>query len=296
MKAYVLYRSLSIGDVRKHKEEKMAVIRTNKWGEMFLKHVRAQKDSELTYQRLFAQPLQPLFQFGTDTELAMYLEKVGLFTIKDTDALSLFITKNYWSVLQEKFLQLKEAWNGPNVPVYLLLANEQLKKRQTDVKGMMGLSFQNGIVLIVPETIEVNDLFALLIHEYHHVCRLSHTKENEETITLLESMVMEGLAELAVKEWLGEAYLAPWTSLYDKTWNDKWAVIFIHKKLQLKGRRRYKDHLYGNAKKHIPPMLGYYFGYQLCQQAASHLKEETIGLLTTPAEKNLSLWIYRKWV
>ncbi|AIC95101.1 DUF2268 domain-containing protein [Shouchella lehensis] len=263
----------------------MAVIRTNKWGELFLKHVHNQKDEELAFQRLFIQPLQPLFQFGTDTELATYLEKVGLFTLGDTDALSLFITKNYWVFLQEKFLELKEAWKGPNVPIYLLLANEHLKNRQTDVKGMMGLSFENGIVLIVSETIEANDLFALLIHEYHHVCRLSHTKENEETITLLESMVMEGLAELAVKEWLGEGYLAPWTSLYDKTWNDKWADIISPKKLQLMGRRRYKDLLYGNAKKNIPHMLGYYLGYQLCHQAASLLNEETTALLTTPAEK-----------
>ena len=59
----------------------------------------------------------------------------------------------------------------------------------------------------------------MLIHEYHHVCRLHHLKKDQKEYTLLDTMIMEGLAERTVGKYLGTKYLANWTKLYqeDKT-------------------------------------------------------------------------------
>ncbi|WP_176554271.1 DUF2268 domain-containing protein [Bacillus sp. Marseille-P3800] len=263
----------------------MAVIRTNKWIQLFLKHADSQRELESTYLRLFVNPLQPLFQFQNDEQLAAYLQKVGLFTVNDREQLPAFIDHDYWSILQAQFLKLKQAWNGPNVPIYVLMANQSLENRQDDVRGMMGLSFENGILLLIPSSIEHNHLRALLTHEYHHVCRLSHTKESEQSITLLESMVMEGLAELAVKEYVGESSIAPWALKQKSNWKTMWNQYLFEKTLVIKGRKEHKDFLYGSRKKRIPYMMGYTLGYCLCQEAALQLGEKSVTLLTTPAEK-----------
>ena len=54
----------------------------------------------------------------------------------------------------------------------------------------------------------------MFTHEYNHVCRLSKFQKSEEDYVLLDSIILEGLAENAVRERLGEEFLATWTSYY----------------------------------------------------------------------------------
>ncbi|GAF19429.1 LOW QUALITY PROTEIN: hypothetical protein JCM19046_4078 [Bacillus sp. JCM 19046] len=262
----------------------MALIQTNKWMERYIQYGKNQANREL-YLKLFISPLQALFSYPSDGELANYLNRNGMFTPDDIEDVKMIIEQDYWSYANEHFLYLKKRWNGPNVPVYLLLASKKKARELANVGGKMALSFADGIVLFIQSDIERFDLLALLTHEYHHVCRLTHTNEKENTITFLESIIMEGLAELAVQEELGERYCAPWTELYKETWKKIWEERFITERLMQTGRKNYKDILYGHSKKNIPPMLGYYYGYLLCNRAAERLQTNTQELLTTPSEK-----------
>lgn len=53
-----------------------------------------------------------------------------------------------------------------------------------------------------------------MTHEYHHVCRLGHLTKEEKDVTLLDTIIMEGLAEYAVYERFGRSQTAEWTTWY----------------------------------------------------------------------------------
>lgn len=76
-----------------------------------------------------------------------------------------------------------------------------------------------------------NEIRALLVHEYNHVCRLAKNDKQEENYILLDSIILEGLAENAVRELVGEEYLAKWTSYYTEgQLNQMWKKSFIKQK------------------------------------------------------------------
>ena len=56
------------------------------------------------------------------------------------------------------------------------------------------------IFLFVCGRNSVEELKVLLAHEYHHICRLHQIETKETEYTLLDTMIMEGLAEQAVTE------------------------------------------------------------------------------------------------
>ena len=56
------------------------------------------------------------------------------------------------------------------------------------------------IFLFVCGRNSLEELKALLAHEYHHICRLHQIETKETEYTLLDTMIMEGLAEQAVTE------------------------------------------------------------------------------------------------
>ncbi|MBS4465087.1 DUF2268 domain-containing putative Zn-dependent protease, partial [Lactococcus garvieae] len=79
-------------------------------------------------------------------------------------------------------------------------------------------------------------------------------------------------------------YAAPWTKYYTDSWKEEWYPRFIEKRLSQKGRRFYKDVLYGKESMGIPKMLGYYYGYMICLKAAERLNKQTLALMQMPAE------------
>ncbi|MBU8594729.1 DUF2268 domain-containing protein [Shouchella clausii] len=267
----------------------MGIVKTNRWIELYVDHYEEQS-VQARYRQLFIQPLQSLFAYSTDQQLATYLQKIGLFLPKTRKSrLRRFLHSNCWTVAGEQFNALKQKWQGPNVPVFLLPANEEHKRLQAELGGKMGLGFPDGIVLFISGDIEEKDLKALVTHEYHHVCRLWRTQETESSITLLESMVMEGLAELAVIEEVGEAYVAPWTKKYDRHWQEEWFVRYLEPNLLRKGRSHYKPFLYGDDRAGIPAMLGYYYGFKLCKAAAERSSKDTLAFLDEDAESVLRI-------
>ena len=58
------------------------------------------------------------------------------------------------------------------------------------------------------------EIKALLAHEYNHVCRLDYLNQAPSKISLMDSLIIEGLGEYAVKDLYGEKWLAPWINLY----------------------------------------------------------------------------------
>src|SRR5690606_32836227 len=93
-------------------------------------------------------------------------------------------------------------------------------------------------------------------------CRLSTFHKNEEDYELLDTIILEGLAENAVRERLGAESLATWTSFYSarelkKMWKQ---IVFPNRNIQ-KNDLKHQDILYGLRS--YPKMLGYCVGYYL---------------------------------
>ncbi|UTR11129.1 DUF2268 domain-containing protein [Evansella sp. LMS18] len=167
-------------------------------------------------------------------------------------------------LLQEKYKEYKSLFSGPELDVYLFPVNTLDRKFMNTMKGRNGLTFNSFIFLFFQKDIAPAELSALLLHEYHHACRLDHHHLNEQNISLLESMVMEGLAETEVKRIIGEEYVAPWMTMYDQEFLGRWWERKIKNKIDIIGRKRQLPYLYG-GKYGFPKWLGYAMGYKITE-------------------------------
>ncbi|SLK40185.1 Predicted Zn-dependent protease (DUF2268) [Mycobacteroides abscessus subsp. abscessus] len=163
-----------------------------------------------------------------------------------------------WSKIEQFFIKYKKKWNGPDIPIYPFPF--QMNWRGDENKS--GVSFPNQLFLFIGEVTDAKELEALFIHEYHHVCRIHYQQKAIEEYTLLDSIVMEGLAELAVKENCGESYNASWCHLYDedkiKQFWDKELKEYLDVK---KTEEKHDQLLYGYGR--FPGMIGYNTGFHL---------------------------------
>lgn len=211
--------------------------------------------------------LKHLFGELGDQEIYAYLQNFGMYkpNFSTEQTFKEFEKENMWEILNELYLKYRKAWSGPDVPIFLfpINGNNGLFTRKTKRKS--GVSFQDKMFIFLSQVDDIKDVEALFVHEYHHVCRLNKLNKNIEEYTLLDSMVMEGLAECAVLKYCGKEYLAKWCSLYSDeqltTWWEKYLVTRLTTK---KNEQIHNDLLFG--KKRFPDLLGYAVGYKLVQQ------------------------------
>ena len=97
--------------------------------------------------------------------------------------------KKVWDQTEIFLKKFRKLWNGPDVPVFLFPARGSLFA----VSRKSGVAFQKALFLFVPAEITEKELEVIFVHEYHHVCRL-HNMKNMNDSTLLDTLIMEGLA------------------------------------------------------------------------------------------------------
>lgn len=157
-----------------------------------------------------------------------------------------------WRILQKQLLQLSLAWDGPDVDVYILPAAYGLVKN--------GVAYKNGICLFISKKVSIIECKALLTHEYNHICRRQFVKEPP---TLLDSVIIEGLAESAVNDLFGEKAISPWTKQYSlKEAKALWEKHFIPS-LNVRGLHRHYEFLYGDESVGLPKWIGYSIGFRI---------------------------------
>ena len=94
------------------------------------------------------------------------------------------------------------------------------------------------------------------------MCRRALVKEHP---TLMDSLMMEGLAEEAVESIFGTDYLSPWTQNYSldelqRYWNSHFVPA-----LNQRGLALHQPFLFGDDRLNLPPWIGYCMGYQIVQ-------------------------------
>ena len=217
--------------------------------------------------------LLPYFEDVTARELYDYLGSHGMYrpTKNGKETVTLLQKKNIWKLVQLEWRILKRIWDGPEIPIFIFPSDENNVQIARDFNGKSGVAFKDKLFLFLPHNIKTNELKALLTHEYNHICVLAKDKRNEEEMTLLDSVLIEGLAESAVKKEIGIEWVASWANYYTVEQLEGYFENIIYPNRSMK--RIERDHnniLFGKG--FYPKMVGYCVGFHLVQKALKRQK------------------------
>lgn len=223
----------------------------------FLNHDEYTVNSQ---REFIIQPIANYFQKPNPSLVQIQLLSHGLFHPEQTDKAYIrkWLEKDYKLKVTQVFNQLKQAWDGPEVNIFILPFN---LNDHSSITGS-GLSFTDKILLFLSLEPEKHLIETIMTHEYSHVLRLQ-TIHHEEVIQLKDAIIMEGIAEVITRRKYGKSLLPNITpdiltieNLY-KQW--------ILPNLEIRSTHPLYQHLmYGNES--MPQYLGYYIGTYLVER------------------------------
>jgi uncharacterized protein YjaZ len=192
-------------------------------------------------------------------------------------------TSQTWEKVQRLYQKYKKKWNGPDIPIYIFpIGSGSGLFHSTQTKS--GVSFTDKLFLFLSELEDERELEALFVHEYHHICRLNGLKKPIKEYTLLDSLIMEGLAEDAVHEIVGKEYVAKWCKMLSKENFKFYMEKYLQNHLTLKkGTPKHDQLLFGKGL--LPNMLGYTCGYHIIRSFRLENSYSTKETFTMESEK-----------
>lgn len=252
----------------------MAVIKTDEWLLKFYDDPVSLCDHLITYfDHVSAQDI-----YSHLTTHGMYLNT----QYKRADQLQILKDKTAWAVMELEFNKLQEEWSGPDVPVFIFPADVN-RTIQKETGGKSGLAFNDKLFLFISDHTTETELKALLTHEYNHVCRLTQLPKKEADYILLDTIILEGLAENAVLNRLGRHSVAPWVTYYDNWELEKiWRTIVSPNKHLPIWHPTHQHILYGQRL--YPKMAGYAVGYYIVKKYIETHSLSTSELLDLPSK------------
>lgn len=255
----------------------MSVIPTDEWLNEFIvrQTLNDSKNLEDLQRSILCDRLVEIFIGGSPDEIQFELQQQGLFKSYEKIDINKLKKQNVWEVVQTEFKYLKERWSGPTIPIYIF----PITQEQT-ITNKNGVAYPNALFLYIGE-LEKQELKALFAHEYNHVCRLQYLDKSLDEVTLLDSLILEGLAECAVEEIYGDRWLAPWLRSYslDKML-EIWKEHFLPQ-INIQGLNNHAEFLYGGK---LPQWIGYCIGYEIVK---SYIRNHSANNLHVKSSKEL---------
>ena len=234
-----------------------------------------------------AHKLKPFFEEGTTSEdIYQHLMMNGMYrpVRSGIGTVEKMKEKGVWDMVKTEQFRLKKSWNGPDIPILIFPSDRTNRQLVKELNGKSGLAFKDKLFLFISDQNDENEIKALLTHEYNHVCRLTKYNKSEFDYSLLDSIILEGLAENAVRERFGKQYLAPYESYYtEKQLEQMWDTLINPNQEIKKHEHKHSQLLYGLGP--YPRMVGYCVGYYLVKRKLENSKKKTIELLGVPSEK-----------
>lgn len=254
----------------------MSVISTNSW---LLDSLESPLD--------LCEKLTDSFEGASAEEIYQYLIRHGMYQRplnNGVDTIKQLQRNNVWKVVEEQEERLKQLWNGPDIPIYIFPSEQGNRVLHRHFNGKSGVAFIDKLFLFVSEYNSEDEIKALFTHEYNHVCRLTKYEKDEQDYDLLDTIILEGLAEDAVFEQLGEKHLANWTSYYsDEQLDRMWRRHIYGARNLPRGHRRHQALLYGLRL--YPRMGGYCVGYYLVKKYRHESELTSKELLALPSSE-----------
>jgi uncharacterized protein YjaZ len=251
----------------------MNVVRTDNW------IVESSGDPSLVCKHL-----TEFFPSASAEEIHHHLTKFGMYvSVKQGRKLvPKLVVNNVWEIVEDELEHLQEEWKGPSIPVFIFPSNSDNEELLREFNGKSGLSYVDKLFLFVSPANSETEIRALVTHEYNHVCRLNKFPKQEQEYTLLDTIILEGLAEMAVEESFGKTYTSLWTSLYSekqvvKLWND---YILPNRHYSI-ASRVHEEILYGLGD--YPHMAGYCVGYDVVRNFLRYSGLQVRDLVALPS-------------
>lgn len=177
--------------------------------------------------------------------------------------------REFWSATKKFLNQYKRKWNGPDIPIFIFPLDESNSRLMREGRGKSGVSFVDKMFIFLTPIDDLKELEALFVHEYHHVCRMQAQKKSPEEYTILDSIILEGLAEHAVAANCGEKYTGEWSRRYStKKLAEYWEDEISGKLSMTRNDREHDQILFGLGGK--PRLIGYAMGYEIVKQYKQH--------------------------
>ncbi len=246
-----------------------------------------------THQQVeICEKLVPYFYKMDKKEIASYLNSFGMYKHSKPNINQWIeqMTKRdivgHVRTLEKKY---QHKWNGPDVAIFVFPNDQTNRKIEGEYRGRSGLAFHDKLFLFLSKDVHIDDIESLFLHEYHHVCRLAAVKKSEESFTIVDTMMMEGLAENAVREMVGEEAVSNWTKLYSPEQCERFykKIILPHKEMT-RDHSKFPQMMYGTG--FYPNMLGYSVGYHIVKAIMDETGQKTKHLLGMPTEKIMNLY------
>lgn len=190
--------------------------------------------------------------------------------------------KEVWSLIKRYYRKYQRHWHGPQIPIYILPVDIRNRSIMLDNNGKSGVAFPDALFLFLSDQPTEEEMEALFVHEYHHVCRFNSIQNQIKDFTLLDSIIMEGLAEHAVLDYCGKNYITKWNRVYSneelKKWWKGWFVPNLSTK---KEKNLHNSLLFG--RKFFPTMVGYSIGFFLISEFRKKQNFSTKTFIGEPA-------------
>lgn len=233
---------------------------------------------------IMCEKLLPYFETNNPRDIYEYLLSFGMYRPSwSTERIfQALVESKTWDRVAIIFKKYQDKWQGPEVPVYIF-PKQPVRSRSISGVNKSGVSFKDKLFLFLTDIDDEKELEAVFVHEYHHICRMNKQKKHIDEYTLLDSIILEGLAEHAVKVHCGEQYVANWCDYYSKDEMKEFWGKFIKPNLSVKKHDRiHNELLFGHRK--YPPLLGYAIGYELVKQSDENRQIPTKNTFILPSE------------
>ncbi|MEH7113022.1 DUF2268 domain-containing protein [Neobacillus niacini] len=256
----------------------MGIIQTDKWLE-----------DEFEHPTKICEKLLPAFNGLSAPKIYHQLAEFGMYRPSDrTKEIFHSMKENKtWEVVERVLLDYRKKWRGPDIPIYLFPIGQQRSfffRQEEKVKG--GVSYPDKMFLFLSTSLTTKEIEALFVHEYHHICRLTQQTKRFEDYTLLDSIIIEGLAEYAVLVNCGRSYLADWCSMYTESELKNLWKKYLGGNLELKkSAHKHDELLYGLGR--VPKLLGYAAGFKIVENYYKDHHYSTRLSFKLPAKKYL---------
>jgi len=258
----------------------MTIKDTKSW---LLNYFKNDESSFNAQSQTLIEPIRRYFNNQSTIEIQQLLLSHGLFQPEQTklEQLERWIKEDIWQLIQEQYQQLKKEWQGPDLAIFIFPAdlNNQVLTKQ--FKGVSGLCFKDKMILFIDHQASEQMINAIFAHEYSHAVRLNEVHHREDILTLKDTIILEGIAEIVTEEKFGASLLPDFD---DQSKNiNKLISQWIKPYLSLSTNHPLHHYImYGNSS--IPKFTGYQAGIFIVKQWHGKHATDLIDLLQTPTE------------
>ncbi|MCU9612345.1 DUF2268 domain-containing protein [Caldibacillus lycopersici] len=212
--------------------------------------------------------IEHYFPETTAFDIYQYFIQYGMTPfLEEKERIILMQEKKIWDIVQQEEHVLQKQWDGPNIPIFIFPSDHLNSQLVMEHNGMSGIAFQDKLFLFIAEHQTEKEIRSLFTHEYSHVCRLKSYPKNQQDYVLLDTIILEGIAEYAVYERHGLDGLSNWTNRYNKDQlKNMWEQIVLPNKNIPIHDHKHQHLLYGLHS--YPSMLGYCVGFYLVRNYA----------------------------